>query len=60
VELLCRNARRVAEIVATFREAGEATARTTAARNGLTLPIPVGDPASLLRTMLGDRNVREV
>lgn len=56
VEELCRHARQVAEIVATFRAVGELTARATAARHGLTLPAQIGDPGSLLRTLLGNWN----
>ena len=54
VEELCRHARQVAEIVATFRAVGELTARSTAARHGLVLPAQINDPTILLRTLLGE------
>src|SRR5438105_1024291 len=52
VDDICRAGRKLSEVVATFRDAGEATARTTAARVGLSWPKNADTPASLLRSLL--------
>ncbi len=53
VDELCRQARKMSEIVSTFRESGEATARTTAARHGLSWPGHMTSSTGLLRSLLG-------
>lgn len=55
VDDVCRAARKVSDVVATFRDAGEATARTTAGRYGFSWPAGVKSPAELLSRLISDQ-----
>jgi hypothetical protein len=52
VDELCRTARRISDVVSTFRDAGEATARTTAGRYGFAWPAGVRSPTELVKRLL--------
>ena len=52
VNELCRTGRKISDVVSTFRDAGEATARTTAGRYGFAWPAGVKNPAELLTRLL--------
>lgn len=52
VDDFCRIARKISDVVATFRDAGEATARTTAGRYGFAWPAGVRSPAELLTRLI--------
>lgn len=56
VDDICRTARKVSDVVATFRDAGEATARTTAGRYGFRWPAGVNTPAELLTRLMTDQS----
>jgi hypothetical protein len=51
-EEVCRRARQIARTAATFRDAGEAAARTTAAETGLPWPSGAKTPAEVVRRLL--------
>jgi hypothetical protein len=55
VDDLCRTARKISDVAATFRDAGEATARTTAGRHGFRWPTGVKSPAELLSRLLTEQ-----
>jgi len=55
VDDICHLARRISEVVATFRDAGEATARTTATRYALVWPAGVKSPAELLSRLMTEQ-----
>jgi hypothetical protein len=52
VDELCRTARKISDVVSTFRDAGEATARTTAGRYGFTWPPNVRNSTELVKRLL--------
>ncbi len=52
VEALCRNARRLARVVESFRDVGESEAKAQAKQFGLLWPTGVKDSESLLQALL--------
>jgi hypothetical protein len=55
VDDVCRTARKISDVVSTFRDAGEATARTTAGRYGFRWPVGIKNQAELLGRLLTDQ-----